>query len=764
MNRRRWILSALGAGGALLVGWSVMPARSRVGGRDALAVVDGSVALNGWLRIGLDGAVSLVMPRSEMGQGVHTALAMLVAEELDVPLAALRLEPVGSDSRYGNVSAAVESMLYFSAEANEPGRETASVRASHWLLGKLTRELGVNVTGGSSSIADLFPVLPLAAATARAQLLGAASLQWKLPVAEMSVREGLISHPSGLKAHFGEFARAAAITPPGEVRLKPRNAWALVGSSPPRTDLPAKVDGTAQFGIDVRQPGQLFAVVRHCPYIDGDAGPVTNIDAVLRLPGVLRVVPLGRHAGSTRGYAVVGTTTWHAQQGARALQVEWQPPPRALLSSAQILDALQAAAESAARGESGFAFRDEGDVAGTAAVAGSRELQASYRAPYVAHAPMEPINATARVSAGRVELWAPTQVPSFARAIAAQVAGVDEAAVTLHVTYLGGGFGRRLEVDFIGQAVRVAQETGGAAVQLLWPREEDLAHDFYRPAAAAVLRARLDARGQPLSLAVGTAGDAIMPRFYERVFPAFAGPVDLPDRTTAEGLFDLPYRIPHLRVRHEATRHRVPVGSWRSVGHSQNAFFGESFVDELAHAAGADPVAWRLGLLQHLPRHAAVLKMAADQAGWGRPLPAGQARGVALHESFGSIVAMVIEVAAAREGLPRVQRVVAAVDCGTVVHPGIVAQQMESAVVFGLTAALHSRIDIEAGQVQQRNFPDYPLLTLAETPRIETHIVRSERTPGGMGEPGTPPVAPALANAIFALTGKRLRELPLRLP
>lgn len=759
MNRRRWILSALGAGGALLVGWSVLPARSRLGGRDALPVVDGGVALNGWIRVGLDGSVSLVMPRSEMGQGVHTALAMLVAEELDVPLAAVRLEPVGADSRYGNVSAAVEAMLFFSAEDSEPGRQTGTVRASHWLLGKLTRELGVNVTGGSSSISDLFPVLPLAAATARAQLLGAASLQWKLPVAEMSVREGLISHPSGLRAHFGEFARAAAITPPGEVQIKPRSAWTLVGSSPPRTDLPAKVDGTAQFGIDVRLPGQLFAVVRHCPFIDGDAGPVSNIDAVLRLPGVLRVVGLGRHAGSTRGYAVVGRTTWHAQQGAQALQVEWQPPPLALMSSEKIIDALAASAQRAARGETGFGFRDRGDIA---SVTSGREVQASYRAPYVAHAPMEPINCTARVAGGRVELWAPTQVPSFARAIAAQVAGVDEAAVTLNVTYLGGGFGRRLEVDFIGQAVRVAMETGGAPVQLLWPREEDLAHDFYRPAAAAVLTARLDAQGQPLSLAVGTAGDAIMPRFYERVFPQFAGPVDLPDRTTAEGLFDLPYRIPHLRVRHEATRHRVPVGSWRSVGHSQNAFFGESFVDELAHAAGADPVAWRMELLQHLPRHAAVLKLAADQAGWGRPLPAGQARGVALHESFGSVVAMVIEVAAAREGLPRVQRVVAAVDCGTVVHPGIVAQQMESAVVFGLTAALHSRIDIEGGQVRQRNFPDYPLLTLAETPRIETHIVRSERAPGGMGEPGTPPVAPALANAIFALTGQRLRELPLK--
>jgi isoquinoline 1-oxidoreductase subunit beta len=348
----------------------------------------------------------------------------------------------------------------------------------------------------------------------------------------------------------------------------------------------------------------------------------------------------------------------------------------------------------------------------------------------------------------------------MARSLAARVAGVKDDDVTVHVTFLGGGFGRRLDIDFIGQAVRVAMETNGRPVQLVWPREEDLTHDFYRPAGVAVLRASFGADGYPEALAVISAGDAVTPRWIERGLPALAGPFDLPDKTAGEGLFDLPYQIAHQRIAHVATHSGVPVGYWRSVGHSHNAFFSESFIDELAHEAKQDPVAFRQAMLKAMPRHAAVLKLAADKAGWSDKLPPGRARGVALHESFDSIVAQVAEVSL-EQGRPRVHRVVCAIDCGTVVNPGIVAQQMESGIVFGLTAALYGRIDIEAGVVQQRNFPDYPLLALKDTPRIETHIVRSERHPGGVGEPGTPPIAPAVANALFVLTGKRLRELPL---
>lgn len=759
--KRRHFVAGFGLAGALVVGWGLLPPRSRLGGRHTLPETEGAVNLNGWLRVAGDGSVQLAMPKAEMGQGVHTALAMLVAEELSLPLAAVRLVDAGTDTLYGNVPAAVDSMLWFEPAESEPGREAPLVRSTRWLLGKTARELGVSATGGSSSVADLWPVLPWAAATARAQLLGAASLQWKLPVAELQLADGVVSHPSGPRAHFGELAKAAAITPAGEVALRPRRAWTLVGTTPPRIDLPAKVNGRAVFGLDVRQPGQVYAVIVMSAQLDGRPGRV-DAGAALALPGVERVVRVPPMAGAPEALAVVARSTWHAMQGARALQVEWRPPPVPVADSAAIERALDTAADDALAGRAGFAFRDRGTAL---KVAGARRVVAQYRAPYLAHATMEPMNCTARVKDGRVTLWAPTQVPTFARAIAAQVAEVDVDAVDLHLTYLGGGFGRRLEVDFIGQAVRVAVECGGRPVQLVWPREMDFAHDFYRPAAAASLRAELDADGRLLAIACGTAGDAIMPRYYGRVFPLLAAPVDLPDKTTAEGLFDLPYALPHLRVAHVATQHRVPVGSWRSVGHSQNAFFAESFVDEIAHASASDPVAWRLARLDHLPRHAAVLRRVAEAAGWGTPLPAGRARGVALHESFNAVVGMVVEAglvpAADGRARPRVQRVVVALDCGSVVHPGIVVQQVESAVMFGLAAALGHRIDIVDGAVQQRNFPDHAPLALAETPRIEVHLLASERAPGGVGEPATPPVAPALANALFGLTGRRLRALPL---
>lgn len=765
MGRRRFLLGGLATGGALLLGWGLMPPRSRLGGRDTLPALDGEVALNGWLKVGRDGEVLLALPRAEMGQGVHTAAAMMVAEELDLPLALVRVVEAQPEALHGNVAASVDAALFFEPADVEPGRETTTVRGVRWMLEKLARELGVVVTGGSSSITDLFPVLPLAAATVRAQLVGAASLQWKLPASELLVHGGTISHPSGPRAHFGELARLAAATPTSEVRLKPREAWRLVGTTAPRSDLPAKVDGRAVFGIDVRLPGMLYAAIVQPPQLGGSPGAV-DADVVLRRPGVLRVVRLPPRGGSAAALAVVARSTWHAQQAAAALPVQWQPPTRPGADSAAILLDLEARArEALADGGPGFEFRDRGD-ADAALQAAARRHEVVYRAPYLAHMAMEPQNCTARVADGRVELWLPTQVPSFARSLAAQVAGVDESAVTLHVTYLGGGFGRRLEVDVVGQAVRVAMETGGRPVQLLWSREEDTTHDFYRPAAVAVMQAALDEAGRATAVRIGSAGDAVMPRYYERVYPALATRVDAPDKTAAEGLFGLPYGLPHLAVRHVATRHDVPVGSWRSVGHSHNAFFAESFVDELAHLARQDPLDFRLERLSHLPRHAAVLKLAAERAGWGAALPAGRQRGLAMHESFNSIVAMVVEVSldtSAAGPKPRVHRVVAAVDCGTVIHPGIVAQQMESAVMYGLAAALNGRIDVKDGVVQQRNFPDQPLPTLADTPLIETHIVPSARAPGGMGEPGVPPTAPALANAIFALTGRRLRELPLRL-
>ncbi len=641
MKRRGFFLSALGVGGALVVGWGLLPPRSRLGARDSLPVRDGEVGLNGWIKIRPDGTVVLAMHRSEMGQGVHTGLAMLVAEELDVPLSRIRLEQAGADKIYGNVAMFVAAVPAHPA-GNDPGHESSTVKLARRTVAKLARELGINATGGSTTIADAWDVLRLAAASARARLLGAASLKWRVPVDELRIEDGVISHQLGLSAHFGEFARQAAVLSVSEVALKDRHQWKLIGRSLPRIDVPAKVDGSAVFGIDVRLPGMLFAVMRHCPMLGGAPGRV-DVDSALKAPGVERVVRIGSYAGSTAGVAVVGRTSWHAHRAAYAMDIEWQAPPHGVLDSEAIYRSLERTAVQALGRDEGLAFHSRGDVR-QAETGAARIFEATYFAPYLAHATMEPINCTAQVVDGKVTVWAATQVPDFARRMAAEVAGVDEEDVTVHVTLLGGGFGRRLEVDAVAQAVRIAMELGGRPVQLVWPREEDFTHDFYRPAAVAAMRAALDARGQPLGLRIASAGDAVTPRWIGRNLPSLAMRFDAPDKTTSEGLFDLPYAIPHQRIAHVATTSGVPIGYWRAVGHSHNAFFSECFVDELAHAAGQDPVAFRLGLLESMPRHAAVLRLAAEQAGWDTSLPLGRARGVALAESFNSIVAQVVEV------------------------------------------------------------------------------------------------------------------------
>ena len=764
MKRRTWILSALGAAGALVVGWGVLPARSRLGGKELMLPVQGEVELNGWIKIAADGTVVLAMPRSEMGQGVHTALAMLVAEELDIPLPAVRLEQAGSDKIYGNVAMLMASLPFHPSES-EGEHKATKVKVGEWLLGKVARELGINATGGSSSVADLWEPLRLAAATARGSLLGAASLQWRLPVDELSVKNGIVSHASGKSASYSEFAKFAATTPPGDVRLKPRASWQLIGKSTPRSDIPAKVDGSAQFGMDVRLPGMLFASVRMCPMLGGGTGAVQS-NAALALPGVERLVYLPGYAGSTAGFAVVGRTSWHAQQGAQAVDVTWQQRPGGGLDSGVIQNKLLAAIDDPTN--AGFSFYSRGDALAelTAAASeagktnGKRVVESTYTAPYLAHATMEPMNCTAQVTADKVEIWVPTQVPQMARAMAAQVAGVPLDKVVIHVTLLGGGFGRRLEVDFVAQAVRVAMDCGGKPVQLVWPREEDMTHDFYRPMHVAKLSAALDAKGGVSALRIKSAGDAISPRWMQRGLPMLSGPIDMPDKTTAEGLFDLPYGVANQHMAHVATRMDVPVGFWRSVGHSHNAFFSEGFMDELAFAAKQDPVEFRRQLLKGAPRYLAVLDLAASKANWGSALPAGQARGIALHESFGSIVAQVAEISL-EDGKPRVHRVVCAVDCGTVVNPDTVMQQMQSAVVFALSAALHGKVDIVDGVVQQSNFPAYPVLKLAQSPVVDVYIVDSRRAPGGVGEPGVPPLASAVANALFSLTRVRYRTLPI---
>ncbi len=766
MKRRTWILGGVAATGGLVVGWGVMPARSRKGSPELMLPIDGEIGLNGWIKITPDNFVVLAMARSEMGQGVHTALPMLVAEELDVPLTQVRIEQAGHDKIYGNVA-----MFVGGLPLHPKDEHTSMSRGSKWAVGKIARELGINATGGSSSVSDAWEPLRQAAAVARGSLLGAASLEWKLPVAELVTKDGIISHASGKRATFAELAKTAAITPPASVAPKAAQDWKLIGTSAMRADVPAKVFGLAVYGIDVREKDLLFAAVRMAPALGGQPGRIDSTQA-MSLAGAVRIVQLPADAGSTAGFAVVGTSYWHASRAADAVQADWRSPP----SGAADSDAIWSALASAASERDGYEFHSRGDVEsqlfyygamgknsasrpGTTPK-GAKIVKATYYAPYLAHATLEPMNCTARVSDAGVEIWAPTQVPGIARAIAARIAGVREDRVKVHVTLLGGGFGRRLEVDFVAQAVRVAMECNGRPVQLIWSREQDTTHDVYRPAQACEAIAAIDNAGVVTALRIRTAGDAITPRWLERTQSPLGGPIDTPDKTTSEGLFDMPYGFEHQTISHKATRSGVPIGFWRSVGHSQNAFFGESLIDEIAHAAGIDPLVFRQNNLSHSPRHLAVLNLAAEKAGWDKPAQAGRKRGIAIHESFDSIVAQVAEVSAVA-GQIRVHRVVCAIDCGAVVNPGIVAQQMESSVVFGLTAALHGAITIKAGQVQQQNFNDYPMIKLAQAPVVETHIVKSTSPPTGVGEPGLPPLAPAVANAWFALTKARLRNLPL---
>ncbi len=778
MKRRTLILSALNVVGALQVGWALLPMRSRLGGGEVMLPTEGDVALNGWIKITGDGKVILAMPKSEMGQGIHTALSMMVAEELDVPLSATQLEQAGPNRIFGNVAMFVHNSPFHPLET-EGDNKLVRAKVGDWMFAKIARELGLSITGGSSSVADAWEPLRQAAAIARASLLASAATQWGVPVAELSVKAGVVSHPSGKSGHYGEFAKGAAGLAPKDFAVKDRKDWTLIGQPSQRGDIPAKTNGTARYGIDVRQPGMLFASVRMAPMLGGTVQSIEST-AAMAMPGVQRLVKLDSWGGSTAGIAVVGATTWQTKQAALAVDVTWAQRADGALDTQRI----QADMLGQLKSQAGETFYTKGE-ADKAEAGATRLITASYTAPYLAHATMEPMNCTAQVKDGKVEVWAPTQVPTAARTIAAQAAGVSEDAVTLHVTLLGGGFGRRLDVDYVGQAVQVAMACEGKPVQLIWSREEDMTHDFYRPMHVADMQAAVDAQGRVTSLRIKSAGDSIATRWILRSFPpvskvvaaaalvlqesahpvfsvlnTVANPLVAADKTGPEGLFDQPYGFANQHMEHVFTHMGVPVGFFRSVGHSHNAFFIESFIDELAFETKQDPFAFRAALLTEAPRYLAVLKLAAEKAQWGKAMPAGRAQGIALHEAFGSIVAEVAEVSV-ENGVPRVHKVVVAIDCGTVINPDTVAQQMESCVVFGLTAALHGKIDITGGVVQQTNFPTYPMVKLAEAPVVETHIVPSTRSPGGVGEPGLPPLAPAVANALFVLTGKRHRTLPL---
>lgn len=665
---------------------------------------------NAWVRVSTDGSVTLVVDRSEMGQGVSTALPMLLADELDVPWALVRVEQAGAGKEYYN-----------------------SIFPSQ-------------VTGGSTSVASAWMPLREAGARARAMLVGAAAAAWSVDPAECSTENGVVIHgPSRRRLKYGELAeRAAALPVPDKVTLKDPKEFKLIGTPAPRLDVRDKVRGKATFGMDVEVPGMLVAVVARSPVFGGSA---TSWDeaAAKQVPGVKQVVRL------SSGPAVLGEGYWAARKGVEALNVVWDEGPRAGWSSESMRQDMVTLAE-----RKGHVARTAGS--GSLAGGGTR-LSAVYEAPYLAHACMEPMNATASVEADTCTVWVPTQYqcgPALGggvQEVAAKIAGLDPSRVTVHTTFLGGGFGRRVMHDFVIEAVE-ASKAAGVPVKVVWSREDDIQHDYYRPPTYAKFAASLGPDGKPTGLTARVVCPSIMAS-------AFGAPKTSFDDSAVEAISNLPYRIPNMLVDCVQPDWPVPLGFWRSVGSSQNGFLAESFIDELAVAAGQDPLEYRRALLVDKPRHLAVLELAARQAGWGTPLPEGRARGIAVVESFSSYVAEVAEVSLNADRTVRVHRVVAAVDCGTVVNPDIVTAQVESAIVYGLTAALHGQITIANGRVVQSNFHDYPLLRMREMPVVEVHLVPSTEKPTGIGEPGTPPIAPAVGNAVYALTGQRVRRLPI---
>jgi isoquinoline 1-oxidoreductase beta subunit len=699
---RRDFLKITGAAGASLTLGFYLPGCAREPAGPAEPV-----ELNAWIRIETDGWVRLIVDRSEMGQGVATSLPMLLAEELEVPFESVRFEFAPADEAYFNPA------------------------------------VGSQGTGGSTSVRAAWEPLRRAGAAARMMLVAAAAERWGVPASECRAEAGRVVHEAGGKeAAYGELAEAAAAqTVPEDVALKPVPEFRLLGTRRGRLDTPVKTDGSAVFGIDVQREGLLVANVARCPVFGGRVAGYDD-SAARAVPGVQDVIQFEDRI------AVIADNYWAALQGRRALEIEWDEGAVAGQSSEKISAQFR---ELAAR--PGAVARSDGDARAALARAG-RRLEAVYELPFLAHATMEPMNATADVRADRCEVWAPTQNQTGTQSFAAEIAGLSPEQVSVHTTYLGGGFGRRFELDFVSDALHCSKAVG-APVKVVWSREDDVRHDWYRPASYQVLRAGLGRDGRP----VAWTHRMVVPSIMKRVFPSFVQ--NGVDGEAVEGAVGLPYAIPAVHVDYHDADTGVPVGFWRSVNHTHNAFAIECFIDELARAASRDPFEYRRELLADAPRHRRVLERAASEAGWGTSPGAGRGRGIAVHESFGSFVAQVADVSI-EDGQVRVHRVVCAVDCGPTVNPSIIEAQIRSAMVYGLTAALYGEITIEAGRVVQGNFHDYQMLRIDEMPEVEVHIVESEGAIGGIGEVATPPIAPAVANAVFALTGQPVRRLPIR--
>jgi len=718
LSRRTFLKAGAAVGGGLLLGFT-LPVRGGPADR---------FVPNAFIRIDRDGRVTLIMHKVEMGQGTYTSMPMLLAEELEVDLAQVRLEHAPPDDA-----------LYA-----EP-------------------LFGVQETGGSTSVRGNFEPLRRAGAAARTLLVAAAAQTWKVTAASCRAERGEVVHaPTGRRLGYGALVDQAATLPvPPNPSLKDPKAWTLIGTPAKRLDGPDKVNGAALFGIDVRLPGMKVATLAASPVVGGKLASVDDAKA-RAVPGVQQVVRLDD------AVAVVADHMWAAKQGLAALDIRWDEGPNARLGTADIVQQLAAASQ-----RSGVVARNDGDA--VRAMAGAaRKVEAIYEQPFLAHATMEPVNCTVHVRPDGCDIWVGTQVPTFTRTAAAQLTGLPRERVQVHNHLLGGGFGRRLEVDFVRRAVRIAMQVAGP-VKVVWTREEDIQHDMYRPYYYDRIAAGLDERGRPVAWTHRVTGSSIMARVTSELFPKtlrvmraaglhqLVAMVKGLDVDAVEGAAEPPYTLPNIRV--EYVRQEPPgiaTAFWRGVGPTHSIFVVESFIDELAAATRQDPFQYRRALLDQAPRAKAVLELAALQAGWGRPLAPGSGRGISLLHAFGSYLAQVAEVSVSKQGEVRVARVVCAVDCGIVVNPDTVKAQIESGIIFGISGVLWGEITFKDGRVEQHNFNDYRVLRINQAPVIEVHLVKSTEAPGGIGEPGTSAVMPAVTNAIFAATGKRIRKLPVK--
>ena len=723
-TRRAFITTGVAAGGAVIFGVAIRRGDRSDKVRELVATESDSL-FDVWLKIAQDNTVTAIIPHADMGQGVHTALAMMLADELDADWSTVRFEEAPAHKEYANYALA-------------RGYSTAGMDFPAWLIDSVdglffraTQMMGLQITGGSLSVRTTGEVaMRVTGAATRAVLLEAAAAEWRVPVSELSAADSMIRHEaSDRAATFAHFAPAAAALPmPDKPSLKTPDAFRIMGTSPPRFDVPDKVDGSANFGIDALLPGMKHATVRAAPVFGGRVRSVDE-SSVQAMPGVRKVVDLGD------AVAVIADGYWQAKKALDKLAVEFGDGGHGATTQGGIFERFAADMDRSAT-EGGWKDDFVSGDATTALDTAAQVIEAEYRVPFLAHATMEPMNCTAWVHDGRCELWLGTQNPlGFARQVAEAI-DMKPSQVVLHNQYLGGGFGRRAFDDFAVQAARLAADVP-YPVKLIWSREEDMRHDHYRQASISRFRGGLD-----------TSGNAVA---WQNHYVNKHDPEEAPH---------IPYAIADQLIVFSESETHVPWGFWRSVDHSLHAFFTESFIDELAVAAGRDPYEYRRELLTDSPRFLAVLDLAADKAGWGEPLAGNMGRGIAIHRSFGTIVAQVVDVEIAN-GKPRAQRVVCAVDAGFAVHPDNLAAQIESGIAYGLTAALYGEISITDGAVAQSNFHDYRMLRMDEAPDIETYIVNGGGSTGGAGEPGTPPIAPAFTNAIFDATGIRIRELPV---